>query len=492
MRFSRAYSLSYGASDEWFDPDLTVDTRLFVDPFLLLKAGAKWADAHDELIAHFAHCYHLVAKAPNRHSVSAKSAVRLLTFPEPYEFGLGYTVASTRGSGGGAAHARVIMDGIAVALAAGLKRPEHIEEIGILNEGFGADRISDAALNVLKPHFIRYTQAVAKRRGVPMRRHTIRNASLDRYNARWSEERKELPTNTVTGGPVLLVPKKLLRDLPTLNAEDWFQSDVNAEVREHMNLSVGQSIPKREIVKLARRDPEAVRAWARGQASRKDLMAYDFGVDPKGVISYDKAAEFAEVHPLPELPVPQTQAELSRLIHEVLLKFKAYIEHGGGWSLLWNDDDRSEKREEAAQLAFMGMAREYLRLFGVEVDREVELGRGPVDFKVSSGRNIRLLIEVKKDHSGKFWNGLEDQLPSYLASDDTTEGWFVSIQYRDTKLVQKRLQSLPQAVRDAAERTGKDLHYVAIDGRRPPSASKIRNTAKMDGAASGPDSGSRI
>ena len=49
-------------------------------------------------------------------------------------------------------------DGIAVALAAGLDNPEHIEEIGILNVGIGADRISDAVCNVLKRRLIAYTQ----------------------------------------------------------------------------------------------------------------------------------------------------------------------------------------------------------------------------------------------------------------------------------------------------------------------------------------------
>lgn len=478
MRFSTAYSLKHEAGYGWFDPDLTVDTRLFLDPFRLLKSGATWAKAHADLVGHFAHCYHLVAKAPNQQSNSAKAAMRLLTFPEPYEFGLGYTVASTRGSGGGALQARVIMDGIAVALAAGLAEPEHIEEIGILNEGFGADRISDAALNVLKPYFVRYTQGIARRHGVPLRRHKLRNAILDRENARWLERHVELPTNTATGGPVLLIPKKLLRELPTLNAEDWFQSDINDEVRSYMNVQVGKTIPKREIVKLARKHPDAVRIWARNQTSRMDLKGYDFRADPKGVVSYDKAAVYAQNNPLHVLPAPDSQADLSRLVGEILAKFKAYIEDGGGWRLLWNDNDHSEKNEDAAQLAFMGMAREYLRLYGVEVDREVELGRGPVDFKVSAGHNIRLLIEVKKVHTGTFWNGLNDQLPSYLVSDDTTEGWLVAIQYRDAKTTTSRLKSLPDDVRAAAQRTGKTLHFVAIDGRRPLSASKIRNTPK--------------
>lgn len=294
MRFSAVYSLKHDKRDGWFDPDLTVDTRLFLDPFRLLKSGATWAKAHDELVAHFAHCYRLVAKAPNPQSNSAKAATRLLTFPEPFEFGLGYTVASTRGSGGGAHQARAIMDGIRVALAAGLEEPEHIEEIGILNEGFGADRISDAALNVLKPYFIRYTQQVARSRGVPLHRHKLRNASLDLAHARWNEGQFDLPTNTVTEGPVLLLPKKLLRDLPTLNAEDWFQSDVNDEVRAYLNVQVGKTIAKRDIVDIARKNPEAVRTWARSQTSRTDLKGYDFGVDPKGVVSYDQATLYAQ------------------------------------------------------------------------------------------------------------------------------------------------------------------------------------------------------
>ena len=59
-----------------------------------------------------------------------------------------------------------------------------------------------------------------------------------------------------------------------------------------------------------------------------------------------------------------------------------------------------------------------LHMSGIELDREVELGRGPVDFKASSGTSARLLIEVKKLHNGRFWNGLRYQLPSYLQSDN--------------------------------------------------------------------------
>ncbi len=92
---------------------------------LLLEAGEDWAAAHDELIAHFVHCYTLVAKATSATSVSAKAARALLTFPEPFELGFGYTSAGTRGSGAGDRFASRIADGIAVAIAAGLETRAH-------------------------------------------------------------------------------------------------------------------------------------------------------------------------------------------------------------------------------------------------------------------------------------------------------------------------------------------------------------------------------
>ncbi len=127
-----------------------------------------------------------------------------------------------------------------------------------------------------------------------------------------------------------------------------------------------------------------------------------------------------------------THDDLVELVAEVADRFQHFVEQQRGWRLLWNDDD-SEKPEEAVKLLFLGLAQPYLRQFDVELDREVELGRGPVDFKASSGTTARLLIEVKKLHNGKFWNGLNHQLPSYMTSDDATHGWFIAVQYRSNR-----------------------------------------------------------
>lgn len=472
MRFSELFAITRTKKDDWFDPHLTIDTKLFIDPLLLLEAGGKWSKAHDELIAHFAHCYRLVAKATSKSSISAKLAVRLLTFPEPAEFCLGYTASGTDGAGSGGGFARRMADGIAVAIAAGLAQPEHIEEIGILNEGVGADRISDAVANVLKSHFVKYTQEVAKRHNVPLGVHKLRHARVNLAAGRWVDEEVELPTNPATKGPILLVPDKFLNRLPVLNADDWFDSNLNEDIRAQMNVTVSSAVRKADIVAWARQHPDRIRDWARQQTSREDLAGYDFGEDRLGVVQWDREpARFAMLNPLPARRLT-TQDDLIQLIDDMLQQFKHFTEEQRGWKLLYNDD-KSAKPEEAAQLAFLGMAQPYLRQFNVEIDREVELGRGPVDFKASSGTSARALIEMKKEHNGKFWNGLEGQLPSYLVSDASQHGWFVALRFRSNKPSVERLRQLPAAVQDAAAKTNKTLKFAVIDARPPVSASNI-------------------
>ena len=46
MRFSGHLGVTPTADDDWFDPHLTVDTELFIDPLLFLEGG-ECASAHE-------------------------------------------------------------------------------------------------------------------------------------------------------------------------------------------------------------------------------------------------------------------------------------------------------------------------------------------------------------------------------------------------------------------------------------------------------------
>ena len=38
MKFSEHYSITKGPDDDWFDPVINIDTKLFIDPFLIYSS----------------------------------------------------------------------------------------------------------------------------------------------------------------------------------------------------------------------------------------------------------------------------------------------------------------------------------------------------------------------------------------------------------------------------------------------------------------------
>jgi hypothetical protein len=85
------------------------------------------------------------------------------------------------------------------------------------------------------------------------------------------------------------------------------------------------------------------------------------------------------------------------------------------------------------------------------------------------------LVEAKKLHNGDFWNGLDNQLPSYLMSDQTTDGWLLAIRYRTGGISDKRAAELPRRVRTVSQREGLAISFTTIDARPKVSASKIKS-----------------
>jgi hypothetical protein len=152
--------------------------------------------------------------------------------------------------------------------------------------------------------------------------------------------------------------------------------------------------------------------------------------------------------------------------------FQQFVENQGGWRLLWNDD-KSRKPEDAAQLLFKAVVQNYCQANDIVIDREVELGRGPVDFKFSSGYRRRALLEIKKLDNTRFWKGLRKQLPSYLKSDECRNGWFVAIQYNTNAASKKLAKELPAEIRKVAKHHRVRLSYKLVDAQPKDAASRL-------------------
>lgn len=471
MQFSKYFEIGVDDHVDWFDPILDTDTRLFVDPFLIFKESADpWSTAHSELIDYFDRAFRLLSEhEDNRRSLQYRRVVTLMEFREPGEFCLGYVATGTRGSGAGTGLAEQITEAMRQAIKRGLDEGmAHFEELGVLVERINRDRISDMTLSILKPRFIEYTQKVARELGVQVEPLEVANSVYDPIRKRWIARTFALPRNPFTGKAVLLVPKRFLRELPTLNPNDWFDYS-ETTLRDDMNLTVMENVNSREIVRLARSRSELIREWTKARENRP-AAPYDVDRDPKGYHNWDMLAmRFVSAHPIS----PQRGESVHDFVGRMVDTFKHYIEHERGWPLLYNDDTGKPKREESVQLLFKGIVQHYCLANEVRIDREVYLGRGPVDFAFTKSAFERVLLEIKKMTNNDYWNGLEKQLISYLTSDQCDYGWFLAVRYDDKPVSVTRTRDLAKRTSSAATETGFDLRAEWIDARPKASASNL-------------------
>lgn len=451
---------------DWFDVLLDSDTRLFVDPFLIYKeTNGRWAGAHDELIAHFDEVFKMLAKSGgNPESPYYTKAVASLVFHEPEEFCLGYTALGTHGAGGSWRLARQIARAMQGAIKRGIKHLDHFELLGVFNAGIGPDRISDLTCTILKQHFVDYTAEIAADRGWETKEWNVPVGlnSIETITA-------ELPTNPVAEEPqpILLVPKRFLRQLPTLDANDWWEWHIH---RANLNIDLLENVKKGKIVEEALKHRAAVSDWV-DERQAGPVSPYDVDRDPDLVWRWDPIThDWVANHQLNLVPYRRSD-RFHKLIELVIGQYGQFIENEAGWKLLWNNDG-SEKHEEASQSLFRGIAKHYCAANGIAIDREVNLGRGPVDFKFSKGSKFVADLEVKKLTSGRFWDGLNKQLVEYMEADETKDGWLLAIQLRSDGVSKQRIKDLPEAIAKVAQAKGLTLRYGVVDGRPRKSASK--------------------
>jgi hypothetical protein len=477
-RFSEHFAIQSRREDDWFDPLLPVDTELCVDPFrIYVDEKPAWEGAHDRLIEFFNMVLELVAKSKgDRSSAHWKAAERLLLFPEPPEFCLGYG-ATPLGAGSAELLRETMLGAASTTIRLGIESIEHFEELTLFQEQVGADRIGDIACNVLKAEFIDYTHGVIERHG--LWDHTaeiaVRHARWSRDHYAWLDEPVRLPINPFTRRPigVILTPARFLRKLPTVDPLDFWEyayANENEQIRGQFNFDVGRNVDSREIVRLAQSNPEVVRRYVK-RLEKNPLPPYDLANDPRGEVNwYDAAARFAgDVPPPPDQP--DSPDDFCQFVRTLLGEFVWLMEDRGHYDLLWvGTKPRSEKHVQSAfDLAMVG----YCKTNDIDLTPESNAGRGPVDFKFSRGWSRRALVEIKLANNTKYWDGLLKQTPQYMRSEGIQCGYFLTIQFRDADLTRERISRVEAAAAKVSADRGYEVTPIFVDARPKPSASKL-------------------
>lgn len=195
-------------------PFLDQDLPFVVDPFILWKSPSQAETGlHVSIIASLNHLGRLAAGKQARHA-----AQTLVELSECHEVCLGNSNLG-RGTRIGIELAERIVSlfqSIPELRAGGIK---HLEELQLIVDGLGPDRVSDITCSLMKSALVDLTVSWSNEFGIP-----TQDTELSYFDTRDATNHTidvALPFNPLTHKPILLVPKRWLRRHAFVSLSDY-------------------------------------------------------------------------------------------------------------------------------------------------------------------------------------------------------------------------------------------------------------------------------
>jgi hypothetical protein len=450
-----------------FDAFIGIDNQLFVDPTLLRRAKTpEFQNARAKLERYFADVIILLEASAHHRDAAWREAANRLVFSEEHGTALGYAGAGSHGTAiGPELGARLVERGSEI-VKLGVKDPVIFELIGLFEDDFGADRLSDMTVAILREEFLLYTQRITLELNLKPSGKLI-----------YRTKEYVFPLHPDGKSPLLLVPKELLDLLPVAvdRSEIDHVAEFNAELRQKFNqLFAAARKLKRPVTKAD------IRAVLFGTKNGIETLVrvyrntagkpYDFDDDPLGLFEWeDIGISCAKRYPLAlAIKAPKTIAEVKSIVSNIIKQFKKNVEENRLYEVLYDNNDQPRK-EVYSQRLFYAIADAYCEANDVDLNREPNAGNGPVDFKVSSGYKARVLVEIKLSSNTHLVKGFTEQLPAYEKSEQTQESILVILRVTESDTSIREVLRLRQEAVTAGKRVPE---VYVIDARPTPAASR--------------------
>ena len=421
---------AYGA----FNVSIINDLPLFIDPFLLFNSEkAEYQQLHDDMIR-----YLVFLRDKAASGVASDARLRLwYCFPEIRQNWLGFSVSGNKGSGLGIDFARVLHGSLhRVFHDFGKERiteGSHLEKVCLIADGVGRDNISDFTTNLIKDYLCRYTQEFSRlhMKEADTRLVAINNVRFNFETATWQRGRYRLPW--VNGDYVILTPRDILtRDDNWINRSDLVDGFENipvaipdAQLREQVSEYFKSVLVRHEDREPSRKE--------RADAAADTLLRFPQLIDYYIKLKEDQGEEAVSISSEKVLATEHFFIRQLKELQQALLAKSDFYKHGrdtyeeaharlgflkdvienkGGHRIFY-DQGKAIEREKDLQILYR------LVWYGTpsDVGMEANDGRGPVDFKVSRGRD-KTLVEMKLAKNKHLERNLEKQVPIYQKASD--------------------------------------------------------------------------
>ncbi len=465
----------YGA----FNISLITDLPLFIDPFLLFNSEKEeYQKLHNEIIK-----YLIFVKDKSSEEVDVGKMKSWYMFSEVQQNWLGYSVIGNKGHALGMKFAEALHGNLNTVFQnfgeENITRGAHLEKLCLVKDGVGRDNISDFVTNLIKHFLLEYTQKFTKRYIDKRLTRTFRvKKSYFNYDTEvWAEKNFILPK--FENDYVILTPVDILtKDDVWINRKGLIEDFTeipstidNAQLRHQIN-----NYYKNRIKQYERGNRE-MKKEERNTAIRSTFIRFpelfDYYIKYKEE-NGDQAINISQqkVDYSDTFFVENAQSLIGRLqnlgfykpvrsYHEAkkrILILKDFIENMDGYKLFYREDG-CISNERDLQLLF------HLTCYNsdFDVNREVNNGRGSVDFTISSKRD-KTLVEFKLAKNKKLKQNLQKQVEIYKRANRTFNGFTVILFFEKSEY---------ERVIKILEEIGleKDENIVLIDARKKVSAS---------------------
>lgn len=437
----------YGA----FNVSLINDLPLFIDPFLLFNSNKpEYRELHESIITYvrFLKSKSLVTGIDNGLLQS------WFTFPEVRQNWLGFSKRGNRGSGLGTDFAYALNRNLRSVFTnfgeEEITRSSHLEKLCLIKDGIGRDNISDFTTNLIKDFLLRYTETFAVNYiADTFRRPTVVPKVRFNYHIEtWAAGRYELPF--FNGDYVILTPKDILtKDDTWISRQDLLHKlkDIATAVPDAQLRAQINNYLLRVISKKSTKQDEREAAGRVVEMYPEILDWYIKHQEDTG----RKAERLSRqnVEEIEQLLIAQVKQLVGQLqqrthfyeicgdtydeAHDRVMFLKDVIENKGGHRLFYlkGQPIRTEEHLHIIyRLTWKGTPS--------DVSREVNDGRGPVDFKVSRGAADKVLVEFKLASNSQLKRNLQHQVPIYQNASDTRRSLKVIVYFTDAESTKVR------------------------------------------------------
>lgn len=216
---------------DFVDVPIGNDTPVFVDPSRLRSLETTWASECTSLLQHF---FEKLLDQIQSNS-EAEGLEMLEGLRERNEFHLGLSRGKSQGSGFGQKFAQKMWAALTRSRASKTGLLKDLEDACLFIEGIGPDRISDATCNIIRGPLIQYTQDMCLYYGIRMSDQVQSGPVWNPLTGKWEDSLIQLPTTTF--GPLLLVPKVIVRHRLAYDAHSYYTHYLLPEMQTHEKAS---------------------------------------------------------------------------------------------------------------------------------------------------------------------------------------------------------------------------------------------------------------